>query len=181
MRNSIVSLAAIVVVIAATATGCACPDEWEHLTLGVSLSETGEARGVTTPKWGETWEQPADQTLVVLAIWGPKDPPPSNDVFELYDVTEDTPTRVQLERLPCEEDETAEPPLEACGRHGTNSGCAYEEKAWMPTEPFEVGRSYALVHRPEAGNGRQLNTDTDLQSFTGEPAYVMTIEVQDPD
>jgi len=150
--------------------GCACDDEFEYLTLGI-----GGDHVTTTPKWNDTWVHPGDQRFIASATWGPADPAPDENAFELWRRSRDSWVREPLDTSTCY---TRESLTGACEVYRLGGSCDYRGREWIPDVPLGVQYEYRLVFRPALGNGRRLSWDGERVEFEGSEAFVMTIEVE---
>ncbi len=158
------------------ASGCKCSEDHEYLTLGISSTPDPEVTaGITTPKWNQTLPILPTHYLVASANYGPEDREPTDEVFELYDTTEEPP--VQLEYVPRKCEEFDEMPIGTCASNAGSDTCNSLSKDFVQTAPFEEGRTYALVHRIGTGNGEKLSWDGERQEFAGAESLVMNIEI----
>lgn len=156
--------------------GCECSEEFEYLTFGISSTPDPEiTAGITTPKWNQTLQVSASRYLVASAVYGPNDREPTDEVFELYDTTDEPP--VKLEYVPRKCEEFDEMPVGSCANTGNADTCNLLAKDFVQSEPFELGRTYALVHRIGTGNGETLSYDGERQEFAGAESLVMDIEI----
>jgi len=144
----------------------------EFLMLGVGISN-GTTGASLAPTWGEVWHQPVDEGFVASAIWGPDDPRPGRGLFEFWDVTDEPAFELESTVTRCSTSDVD--PGGACAIPRETS-CGFEGFDWRPAFEFELEKSYALILRPDEGNGRELSTPGEPEPFQGEPALVMPIE-----
>lgn len=125
------------------------------------------------PDFGETWFQPFDETMVASAVFGVDDPRPGADLFEYYEITDSGPQKlgVRLERCSSESSQSG-----TCGIE-RSSACEFQAFDWYPDFEFEIGKDYALVMRPDEGNGLDFNVRGDAESFAGSQGWVIPIVV----
>jgi hypothetical protein len=151
-----------------------CEEQFEHLTVSIG------GKGLqTSPKWGGTWQH-AGGPFHAEAIWGPADRAPTVEAFELYDVTTGPAERRMMVVTDCRVGDGTHDQDNACRLYYMGGSCPYAARRWA-FEALEPGRSYLLVHRLSQGNGKKLSTAGPVESFEGEPAHTMKLELKTPD
>ena len=140
------------------------------LSLAIGYSD-GESGATMRPDFAETWFQPVDESMVASAVFGVDDPRPGADLFEYYEVTESGPVKFdsRLERCVSDETEKGSCSIER------SSACPFQAFDWYASFDFELGRDYALVMRPDEGNGLEFNVQAEAEFFHGRDGWVIRL------